>query len=161
MQGIMLQTPGLEGWTGVVCEFYAADSYCGTMQFFAHLLATDAISWAVVDHIRLTEDDTTSSSRIFIKHLFQVGLVHNTLCGVPPCSILKLAYGCSFSCVHHVATEVCHAHPQKGQRPQIKAFRAKVFWSSYKQVDQVLPGAFCLPEVPMSQPDVSTKSYPS
>ena len=41
-------------------------------RFFAHLLATDAISWGVLDHIRLTEDDTTSSSRIFIKVMFQV-----------------------------------------------------------------------------------------
>jgi pre-mRNA-splicing factor CWC22 len=43
-------------------------------RFFGHLLASDAISWAVLDHIRLTEDDTTSSSRIFIKHLFQARL---------------------------------------------------------------------------------------
>jgi pre-mRNA-splicing factor CWC22 len=42
-------------------------------RFFGHLLATDAISWAVLENIRLTEDDTTSSSRIFIKVLFQVG----------------------------------------------------------------------------------------
>ncbi|KAK9798931.1 hypothetical protein WJX73_002948 [Symbiochloris irregularis] len=40
-------------------------------KFFAHLLHTDAISWAVLDTIRLTEDDTTSSSRIFIKILVQ------------------------------------------------------------------------------------------
>lgn len=36
-----------------------------------HLLTTDAISWSVLANIRLTEDDTTSSSRIFIKILFQ------------------------------------------------------------------------------------------
>lgn len=40
-------------------------------KLFAHLLATDALSWAVLSVIRLTEDDTTSSSRIFIKILFQ------------------------------------------------------------------------------------------
>jgi hypothetical protein len=39
---------------------------------FAHLLATDGISWAVLMEIRLTEQDTTSSSRIFVKYLFQV-----------------------------------------------------------------------------------------
>ncbi|KAI0700515.1 hypothetical protein C8T65DRAFT_811788 [Cerioporus squamosus] len=39
-------------------------------RFFGHLLATDAISWNVFDCIKLTEDDTTSSSRIFIKILF-------------------------------------------------------------------------------------------
>lgn len=41
-------------------------------KFFAALLEQDAISWAVMDTIRLTQDDTTSSSRIFIKILFQV-----------------------------------------------------------------------------------------
>jgi pre-mRNA-splicing factor CWC22 len=41
-------------------------------KLFAHLLSVDAISWGVLGCIRLTEDDTTSSSRIFIKYLFQV-----------------------------------------------------------------------------------------
>jgi len=40
-------------------------------KLFAHLLATDAISWSVLQNIKLTEDDTTSSSRICIKILFQ------------------------------------------------------------------------------------------
>ncbi|KAF5179585.1 Pre-mrna-splicing factor cwc22-like protein [Thalictrum thalictroides] len=40
-------------------------------KFFAHLLATDALPWQALSYIRLTEDDTTSSSRIFIKILFQ------------------------------------------------------------------------------------------
>ncbi|KAI8999086.1 hypothetical protein BD414DRAFT_144616 [Trametes punicea] len=40
-------------------------------RFFGHLLATDAVSWNVLDCIKLTEEDTTSSSRIFIKILFQ------------------------------------------------------------------------------------------
>lgn len=40
-------------------------------KFFAHLLFTDAIPWTVLRHIKLTEEDTTSSSRIFIKILFQ------------------------------------------------------------------------------------------
>lgn len=39
---------------------------------FAHLLATDALPWSVLNCVRLTEEDTTSSSRIFIKYLFQV-----------------------------------------------------------------------------------------
>ncbi len=41
-------------------------------KLFSHLLSTDAISWAVLQAVRITEDDTTSSSRIFIKVLFQV-----------------------------------------------------------------------------------------
>ncbi|VAH68277.1 unnamed protein product [Triticum turgidum subsp. durum] len=36
-------------------------------KFFAHLLGTDALPWHVLAYIRLTEEDTTSSSRIFIK----------------------------------------------------------------------------------------------
>ncbi|SCV69137.1 BQ2448_2157 [Microbotryum intermedium] len=40
-------------------------------RFFGHLLATDAIAWSVLEHIRMNEDDTTSSSRIFIKIMFQ------------------------------------------------------------------------------------------
>ncbi|KAK9274138.1 hypothetical protein L1049_018952 [Liquidambar formosana] len=41
-------------------------------KFFAHLLGTFALPWHVLAYIRLTEEDTTSSSRIFIKILFQV-----------------------------------------------------------------------------------------
>ncbi|KAK4880160.1 hypothetical protein RN001_008306 [Aquatica leii] len=40
-------------------------------KFFAHLLFTDAISWQVLEIMKLNEEDTTSSSRIFIKILFQ------------------------------------------------------------------------------------------
>ena len=40
-------------------------------KFFAHLLQTDALAWSVFDYIRLNEDETTSSSRIFIKILCQ------------------------------------------------------------------------------------------
>ncbi|KAK4736202.1 hypothetical protein R3W88_010463 [Solanum pinnatisectum] len=40
-------------------------------KFFAHLLGTDALPWHVLAYLRLTEEDTSSSSRIFIKILFQ------------------------------------------------------------------------------------------
>jgi pre-mRNA-splicing factor CWC22 len=40
-------------------------------KFFALLLYTDALPWTVFEHIRLTETDTTPSSRIFVKFLFQ------------------------------------------------------------------------------------------
>lgn len=40
-------------------------------KFFGHLLCADAISWSCLSSIRLTEEDTTASSRIFIKILFQ------------------------------------------------------------------------------------------
>ncbi|KAL8567659.1 hypothetical protein ACOMHN_054471 [Nucella lapillus] len=39
-------------------------------KFFAHLLHTDAISWGVMQCMKLTEEDTTSASRIFVKILF-------------------------------------------------------------------------------------------
>jgi pre-mRNA-splicing factor CWC22 len=40
-------------------------------RFFGHLLSTDGIGWHVLSVVRLNEDETTSSSRIFIKILFQ------------------------------------------------------------------------------------------
>lgn len=40
-------------------------------RFFGHLLSTDAIAWTVLDQVKMNEDDTTSSSRIFIKIMFQ------------------------------------------------------------------------------------------
>ncbi|CAM0948701.1 unnamed protein product [Alopecurus aequalis] len=57
---------------------YASAHHMGTNELrgaawlFAHLLATDAMSWrGVLGGVRITEEDTTSSSRIFIKTLFQ------------------------------------------------------------------------------------------
>ncbi|ELU43819.1 cell cycle control protein (Cwf22), putative [Rhizoctonia solani AG-1 IA] len=40
-------------------------------RFFGHLIATDGISWAVFSVVKINEDDTTSSSRIFVKILMQ------------------------------------------------------------------------------------------
>ncbi|KAH9329667.1 hypothetical protein KI387_001775, partial [Taxus chinensis] len=40
-------------------------------KFFAHLMGTDVLPWHCLAYIRLTEEDTTTSSRIFIKILFQ------------------------------------------------------------------------------------------
>ena len=40
-------------------------------KFFAHLLQSDALPWSCLEAVRLTEADTTSSSRIFLKHLLQ------------------------------------------------------------------------------------------
>ncbi|KAJ7065923.1 hypothetical protein B0H15DRAFT_167445 [Mycena belliarum] len=36
-------------------------------RFFGHLLSSDAISWLVLECVKINEDDTTSSSRIFVK----------------------------------------------------------------------------------------------
>ncbi|KAL8950101.1 MAG: hypothetical protein Q9222_003846 [Ikaeria aurantiellina] len=40
-------------------------------RFFGHQLSSDAVGWHVLSIIHLNEDETTSSSRIFIKILFQ------------------------------------------------------------------------------------------
>jgi pre-mRNA-splicing factor CWC22 len=40
-------------------------------QFFGHLLSNDGIGWQVLSIIHLNEEETTSSSRIFIKILFE------------------------------------------------------------------------------------------
>ena len=40
-------------------------------KYFAHLFATDALPWTCLEYIKLNEEDTTSSSRIFIKILMQ------------------------------------------------------------------------------------------
>lgn len=40
-------------------------------RFFGHLLSSDGIGWHVLSVIHLNEEETTSSSRIFIKILFQ------------------------------------------------------------------------------------------
>jgi pre-mRNA-splicing factor CWC22 len=40
-------------------------------KLFAHLFFTDAIDWRVLNCITLTQESTTSGSRIFIKNLIQ------------------------------------------------------------------------------------------
>lgn len=40
-------------------------------QFMGHLLSNDGIRWDVLRHVKINEEDTTSSSRIFIKILFE------------------------------------------------------------------------------------------
>lgn len=40
-------------------------------RFFGYLFASDAISWMVMECVKINEDDTTSSSRIFIKIMMQ------------------------------------------------------------------------------------------
>eukprot|EP01016_Furgasonia_blochmanni_P014684 TRINITY_DN1777_c0_g1_i11.p2 TRINITY_DN1777_c0_g1~~TRINITY_DN1777_c0_g1_i11.p2 ORF type:complete len:334 (-),score=95.56 TRINITY_DN1777_c0_g1_i11:1457-2458(-) len=45
--------------------------YVYLAKFFAHLLFTDSIDWRALSCITITNENTTSSSRIFIKILFQ------------------------------------------------------------------------------------------
>ncbi|KAK5665773.1 pre-mRNA-splicing factor cwc22 [Batrachochytrium dendrobatidis] len=42
-----------------------------TAKYFSHLLATDALTWQVFALVRITEAETTASSRIFLKTIFQ------------------------------------------------------------------------------------------
>ncbi|KAK0404179.1 hypothetical protein QR680_017326 [Steinernema hermaphroditum] len=41
------------------------------VRLFSHLLATDAINWTVLSGVKMTEDDMTSASRVFVKQMFQ------------------------------------------------------------------------------------------
>ncbi|CAO1619611.1 unnamed protein product [Sympodiomycopsis kandeliae] len=50
---------------------YESNKLRNIARFFGHLYGTDSISWTNFDVIYMNEDDTTSSSRIFVKILFQ------------------------------------------------------------------------------------------
>lgn len=39
-------------------------------RLIAHLLSTDAIDWKILADMKMTEEDTTSSGRIYIKYIF-------------------------------------------------------------------------------------------
>lgn len=51
-------------------------------RFFGHMISNDAIGWHVLSVIHLNEEETTSSSRIFIKILFQDLAEHMGLPGL-------------------------------------------------------------------------------
>jgi len=53
------------------CHQLETNKLRNTAKLFGHLLHSDAMPWTVLAAIQLNEDDTTSSSRIFIKILFQ------------------------------------------------------------------------------------------
>ena len=55
-------------------------------KFFAHLLITDALPWTCLEYIRLNEEETTSSSRIFVKILMQEVRYPPACCPCPSCS---------------------------------------------------------------------------
>ena len=68
-------------FSAVVCEVFVgqyetvhrltAPQIRQAAEFFAQLMASDAMSWDCMSCISLTEEDTTSSSRFFIQELFQ------------------------------------------------------------------------------------------
>jgi pre-mRNA-splicing factor CWC22 len=49
---------------------YETNKLRNIARFFGHLLASDGISWAVLHTVHMNEDETTSSSRIFVKLMF-------------------------------------------------------------------------------------------
>ncbi|KAI4963116.1 hypothetical protein ZWY2020_019685, partial [Hordeum vulgare] len=66
------------GFEACFARCYAAAHRMGTDELraaaglFTHLLAADAVPWrGVLGGVRITEEDTTSSSRIFMKVVFQ------------------------------------------------------------------------------------------
>ena len=50
---------------------YETNKLRNIARFFGHLLASDGISWAVMHVIHMNEEETTSSSRIFVKIMLQ------------------------------------------------------------------------------------------
>ncbi|TGZ81119.1 MIF4G-domain-containing protein [Ascodesmis nigricans] len=50
---------------------YETNKIRNISKFFGHMVSSDALSWHVLSTIHLNEDETTSSSRIFIKIFFQ------------------------------------------------------------------------------------------
>ncbi|KAJ5143362.1 MIF4-like type 1/2/3 [Penicillium bovifimosum] len=50
---------------------YETNKLRNIAQFFGHMISNDAIGWHVLSVVHLNEEETTSSSRIFIKILFQ------------------------------------------------------------------------------------------
>ena len=53
------------------CHRLETNKLRNVAKLFAHLLHTDSLPWLVLAQVRLNEDDTTPSSRIFIKILAQ------------------------------------------------------------------------------------------
>jgi len=60
-------------WTEFFEESFR--TYYGTLRkiakYFGHMLSSDALGWHVFSVIHLNEEETTASSRIFVKFLFQ------------------------------------------------------------------------------------------
>ncbi|XP_038645196.1 pre-mRNA-splicing factor CWC22 homolog [Scyliorhinus canicula] len=73
----MLKKDYMESFEGIFKEQYETihrletNKLRNVAKMFAHLLYTDSIPWSVLDCVHLSEETTTSSSRIFVKILFQ------------------------------------------------------------------------------------------
>ncbi|KAG7276465.1 hypothetical protein CRUP_033903, partial [Coryphaenoides rupestris] len=73
----VLKKDYMESFEGIFCEQYETihrletNKLRNVARLFAHLLYTDSVPWSVLECIKVSEETTTSSSRIFVKILFQ------------------------------------------------------------------------------------------
>uniref|UniRef100_A0A8C5PA59 Pre-mRNA-splicing factor CWC22 homolog n=1 Tax=Leptobrachium leishanense TaxID=445787 RepID=A0A8C5PA59_9ANUR len=73
----LLKKEYMEAFEGIFKEQYdtihrlETNKLRNVAKMFAHLLYTDSIPWSVLECIHLSEETTTSSSRIFVKIFFQ------------------------------------------------------------------------------------------
>ncbi|XP_075465036.1 pre-mRNA-splicing factor CWC22 homolog isoform X2 [Ascaphus truei] len=73
----LLKKEYMEAFEGIFKEQYdtihrlETNKLRNVAKMFAHLLYTDSIPWSVLECINLSEETTTSSSRIFVKIFFQ------------------------------------------------------------------------------------------
>ncbi|KAM9036670.1 pre-mRNA-splicing factor CWC22 homolog isoform X2 [Sarcophilus harrisii] len=73
----MLKKEYMESFEGIFKEQYdtihrlETNKLRNVAKMFAHLLYTDSLPWSVLECITLSEETTTSSSRIFVKIFFQ------------------------------------------------------------------------------------------
>uniref|UniRef100_A0A8C5BER0 Pre-mRNA-splicing factor CWC22 homolog n=1 Tax=Gadus morhua TaxID=8049 RepID=A0A8C5BER0_GADMO len=73
----VLKKDYMEAFEGIFNEQYETihrletNKLRNVARLFAHLLYTDSVPWSVMECIKVSEDTTTSSSRIFVKILFQ------------------------------------------------------------------------------------------
>ncbi|XP_062390163.1 pre-mRNA-splicing factor CWC22 homolog [Sardina pilchardus] len=73
----LLKKDYMESFEGIFQEQYESihrletNKLRNVARMFAHLLYTDSVPWSVMECIKMSEETTTSSSRIFVKILFQ------------------------------------------------------------------------------------------
>uniref|UniRef100_A0A667WK43 Pre-mRNA-splicing factor CWC22 homolog n=1 Tax=Myripristis murdjan TaxID=586833 RepID=A0A667WK43_9TELE len=73
----LLKKEYMESFEGIFSEQYETihrletNKLRNVARLFAHLLYTDSVPWSVLECIKVSEETTTSSSRIFVKILFQ------------------------------------------------------------------------------------------
>jgi len=59
-----------------IIHFYNPNKLVNFAKFFAQLLSSDSISWTIFSIVRLTESETTYSSKVYLKTIFNELIVH-------------------------------------------------------------------------------------